>query len=302
MNVRGKVGIATCQVLPEPDADEDLLLSALRERSIEPFLIAWDAPEESPGVRSSAGASIAVEELDLVVIRSTWNYLEAPDRFRAWLRDTAQRSELWNRAETCIENLDKHYLGTLEAAGIPIIPTWFVDRGSSFDLAARWADSDWEAIVIKPTISAGSFATRVFGRDQSEDARAFLAAGLGERDWLVQRYEPAVETNGERAIVLIDGEVSHAVRKSARFSGDDEEVSAAYAPTDRERAFAARVMEQVGEPTLYARVDTIEDAAGELLLAELELLEPSLFFVQCPEALDRFVSAIESRCAGSRER
>jgi hypothetical protein len=51
-------------------------------------------------------------------------------------------------------------------------------------------------------------------------------------------------------------------------------------------------MATLTEPVLYARVDLMEGEPGEWLLSELELAEPSLFFVQHPEALSRFVAAL----------
>ncbi len=45
------------------------------------------------------------------------------------------------------------------------------------------------------------------------------------------------------------------------------------------------------EPPLYARIDLVRDATGNTLLMELELIEPSLYFDQCPEAATRFVDA-----------
>lgn len=112
---------------------------------------------------------------------------------------------------------------------------------------------------------------------------------------MAQRYLPAVEGGGERAIVVIDGEVSHVVRKSSRFDGDVERVSAAAAPSPDERMFAERALAAVGGPLLYGRVDLIPDETGALRLAELELLEPSLFLRQHPPALERFVAAILAR-------
>ena len=42
---------------------------------------------------------------------------------------------------------------------------------------------------------------------------------------------------------------------------------------------------------LYARVDLMPDEEGPMV-SELELIEPSLYLVQSPAALDRFVRAI----------
>lgn len=60
-----------------------------------------------------------------------------------------------------------------------------------------------------------------------------------------------------------------------------------------------------GAPLLYARVDTARDDRGALLLMELELVEPSLFFTHAPETLPGFVAAVvreASRARAARDR
>lgn len=85
-------------------------------------------------------------------------------------------------------------------------------------------------MVVKPAISAASLHTRRFQIDRDGDldeGRRFLADLAAERDVMIQPYLPSVETEGERALIWIAGELTHAVRKSPRFSGEDEEVSEA---------------------------------------------------------------------------
>ena len=47
----------------------------------------------------------------------------------------------------------------------------------------------------------------------------------------------------------------------------------------------------------YARVDAIEDAAGRVVVSELELIEPSLFFGFGPGSLERYAGMLK-RLAG----
>ena len=46
---------------------------------------------------------------------------------------------------------------------------------------------------------------------------------------------------------------------------------------------------------MYARIDVAPGPAGEPVVMELELIEPSLFFPQSSYALERFVTAIRRR-------
>lgn len=280
---RPRIGLITCRELPEPDADQELLLAALAEGGGDPALLPWDDPEGDAG------------GFDLCVLRSAWNYFTDPGRFEAWLAAAALRAPLWNPLPVLRWNLRKTYLRQLERQGIPIAPTRWIAEGEVPDLGAILAETSWTDFVVKPAVSAGSFLTRRFAAGERVGAEAFLAAGGRDREWMVQRYLGAVETSGERAIVAIDGKVTHAVRKTPRFAGEAERVSGALDPSEDERMFAERALAAVGTPLLYARVDVIPDETGGLRLAELELLEPSLFLSQHPPALERFVAAILAR-------
>lgn len=114
---------------------------------------------------------------------------------------------------------------------------------------------------------------------------------------LVQPYMRSVEDHGERALIWIDGEVTHAIRKSPRFAGHDERVSSdGVAVAEDERAFAGAVVRAAqrcvaGEAIAYARVDIVRDGDG-LRVMELELIEPSLYFAQGPRGLERFVKVL----------
>ena len=56
-------------------------------------------------------------------------------------------------------------------------------------------------------------------------------------------------------------------------------------------------MAETGEIGERQRVDVARDARGQVVVMELELVEPSLFLLQSPPALERFVNAIAARLA-----
>jgi hypothetical protein len=173
-----------------------------------------------------------------------------------------------------------------------------VRRGSGRSLGDVLASRAWSHAVVKPAVSAASFETRVL-RASALDASlvAWFAGALEARDMLVQPYMDSVEGYGERALIWIDGEVTHAIRKNPRFAGHDECVSSdGVAVADDERAFAQSVVRAArrcvpGEAITYARVDIVRDGDG-LRVMELELIEPSLFFAQGPRGLERFVRVL----------
>lgn len=282
-----RVGIVTCVELPEADPDETLLLDALKARSLDARMLAWDDDSLKPGA------------FDLCVVRSAWNYHENPAHFAHWLGRAHEESRLLNPHSVMEWNLHKRYLAELESAGLPIIPSRFVDRGAPADLRAIMAEEGWDDVVIKPAISAGSANTRRFGAERVTEGDGFLKALSAVRDMMVQPYVRAVETGGERALVWIDGEPTHCIEKAPRFDDDEESVSDALPIGDDERAMLERALGLLDETPLYARLDVIRED-GRLLVSEFELLEPSLFLLQHPPALERLVGAIEREALSVR--
>ncbi len=279
-----KVAIATCRKLPEPDVDEALLTAALAARGVRARVLAWDD-----------GAAQA-ERDELVVIRSTWNYFEDVEGFLSWVTRTGEATRLFNPASIVRGNAKKTYLRDLEQRGIDIVPTAWAMRGErACAVDAIMREHGWDTIVIKPVVSAGSFKTQRFDASEVESAQRFFDELHAERDVMIQRWMPSVDTYGERSLVWIDGTLTHAIRKSPRFVGGREAVSGDVPIAPNERAFAERVLEPIREQILYARVDMVADEMGTLRLMELELIEPSLFLRQCPLALDRLVTGIVAR-------
>jgi hypothetical protein len=279
-----RIAVATCRVKPEPDPDETPLLAALTARGVHAETLAWDDPAAAPA-----------DEFDLVVIRSTWNYFLDPARFVDWAQRTASATLLRNAEAAVRWNLHKRYLLELERAGLPVVATALVPQGPEPDLAALCAARGWPEIVVKPAVSASSFRTRRFAAEEHA-AQAFLRSLCAHRDALVQPALPGFTDPGERAHVWIAGEHTHCVNKQPRFAGEDERVSGAQAPSAEERALMRRVLaalpHDVRRDLLYARLDLVSDPDGRLLVSELELLEPSLFLIQHPPALERLAAAV----------
>ena len=281
------VALASCQVLPEPDPDETLLLDALSAAGLVAGSLAWD----DPAVDWSVPA--------MTLLRATWNYPRHAEAFGTWLAAAASRTELWNPLPVVRWNLHKRYLLELEAAGVAVTPTLLVAHGTARStLRVTMEEAGWEDAVVKPAVGAASHgARRVAAGDDAEAAEAHLAQLLEGGDVLVQPYLQAVEGHGERALIWIDGALTHAVRKTPRFAGEDEAVSDAVPISPAEARLARHAVEVALRhgPILYARIDVVPGPAGEPVVMELELIEPSLFFRQGPAALERLTSAVVRR-------
>jgi glutathione synthase/RimK-type ligase-like ATP-grasp enzyme len=269
-----RLRIATCTTLPEVDVDEEPLARAVAAAGIDATLVAWDDPH------ADWDAPIPT------LLRSTWNYALAIDDFLAWVSRVSAIAPLWNPPEVVRTNVHKRYLLELAARGVPVIPTTLVPRGE-MDLAAV----DTDRFVIKPEVGAGSLDTRTFRRgdvDAIEHLTMITARGAA----LVQPYVVSVEDYGERSMIWIDGDLTHSIRKSPRFSGDDERIDGPFPIADDERVVAEAALAPYVDKILYGRVDLARDGAGNPMVMELELVEPSLFFARHPPSLDRFVDAL----------
>lgn len=274
-----RIALASCLDLPEPDPDQAPTLEALTRAGHEAIPVAWDDPKADWG------------SFDLCVLRATWNYARHVEAFIAWLDRVSTQTRLWNSAGVAKANLHKRYLLDLEARGIPIVPTTIVLQGQACDVQALVDQRGWAEVVVKPAIGAGSWRTMRFESDAFAEAGAFVREIGAHGDVLVQEARPEFADPGERALVWIDGELTHSVVKRPRYAGQDESVSPGGPVTDAQRDFADEVLKLVREPLMYARIDVIPTREG-FMLNELELIEPSLFFNQGPVGLARFVEAV----------
>lgn len=281
--------IATCAELPKGDEDYGLLSLALTEHGVSSEWVAWDDPAVDWGQ-------------SLVVIRSTWDYTARRQQFVAWARSVPR---LCNPAEVVEWNSDKTYLRDLAAAGVPVVPTDWSAPGEPVALP------DTGEYVIKPSVGAGSMgAGRFRAGPGSAAAASEHAAGLHRagRTVMVQPYLGQVDSAGETALIYLDGQFSHSVRKGAMLPegvvhGVDSR--SLYVPERISARPASAAEFEVAEQTLaavrarfgallYARVDLLPSPDGPRLV-ELELTEPSLFLAEVPGSADRLAAAIAAR-------
>lgn len=278
------------------DEDEDMpiLAEAVAATGSEVSVCAWDDP------------AVRWDEADLAVVRSPWDYPERAAEFSAWIDRCAEAgARLANPAEVLRWNLDKRYLKHLAEAGVPVVPTAYVEPGASVELP------DDGEFVVKPTVGAGSRLAARYAADERKRATAHVArlhaAGLAA---MVQPYRHAVDAGGERALVFVGGRFLHAMRKEgvlapgARSDGvrDAHPGRVPWQPSDAELALARRALAAVpgGHDLLYGRVDLIMEPEHGPVLMELEVLEPSLFLTHHPGSAAVFAQAIAESAARTR--
>lgn len=254
-------------------------MDACRDAGLDAALAAWDDP------------AVDWASFDLAVVRSTWNFYECEHAFRHWIERTDEATRLLNPASLMLRTIDKTYLAELERSGVPVVPTHFLAPSENIEEVVT--ERGWDRFVLKPTVSAGSYMTERFSLDSLAQAGEFAASLSRTHKVMVQPYMSAVERGGEVALNHVDGELTHGVLKSPRFVGQEESVSSAITPSSEQRAVAEKVMETIGEAWLYARIDLMADEDGEWLLSEMEVIEPSLFFLQHRPAMERFIAALQ---------
>lgn len=230
------------------------------------------------------------------VFRSTWDYFERIDSFRAWLDRACPLTRLINDPALIRWNMDKHYLADLYAAGIRVVPTDILEAGTPVDLGERLDELGWDAVVIKPAISGGARLTWRADRASAATHQQALARTLTREAMLIQPFEADIMRTGEISLIVIDGAVTHAVRKIARpgdFRVQDDHggTVVAHRPAEDEIVFALEAAGACPLPPVYARVDLVRGTSG-LRLMEIELIEPELFFRFHPPAATSFAQAL----------
>lgn len=289
------------------------LVSARAARGLDedmpPLLAAFAAQGAHAEIADWDDAQVDWRGFDLALLRSAWDYTERLSEFLGWVERAAAATRLLNPVSVVRWNSDKHYLLTLAAQGLAVVPSTFAEPGADPGRVLRefLAQAPEDDLVVKPAVGAGARDTRRHARTDQPAILAHLRRLLDAgRSVLLQPYLSHVDRDGETALIFIDGRFSHAIRKGALLPRGAAASAALFAaeqisprqPAADERALAERLLAKLPVATLlYARVDLIRDGRGEPCLLELELTEPSLFFAHSPDAAARFATAALRRLA-----
>jgi len=278
---------------PEGSIDEALHV-ALQGRGIDFTRPLWNDP------------TVEWSAFDLAVVRTPWDYTADRDGFLRWAEHAASQVGVENPPDVLRWNTHKSYLIELEERGVPVVPTAWLSRGATVDLAALCVARGWSEIVVKPTVAAGSDGLlRLHARDADQpEVRDHLTALLVAGDAMVQPFRRRI-VEGELSLIAVEGRVTHAVRKvpaagdfrvQGRFGGH---YASEVAPAEAV-ALAEWILESVGPPLLFARIDLLLADDGSLELGELEVTEPDLYLEHSERGTEALIDAIERRVARHR--
>jgi hypothetical protein len=236
---------------------------------------------------------------EAVVIRTTWDYQNAPEAFLSIL-DQVQVSgtHLENALDLVRWNMNKRYLRDLERGGIALVPTvWGSDIGT-MDESEILRRLGTDEVVLKPEVGANADHTYRLGRSSPGWRQAAVA--FERRAYLAQPFIASIVTEGEYSLVYFGGEFSHAIVKTPRAHDFrvQEEHGGIIRPVDPSPELVEagrRVLAALAHVPLYARADFVRLEGGVHALMELELIEPSLYFRMDQGAPERFARALDER-------
>ncbi|NSC20026.1 hypothetical protein FM076_01910 [Streptomyces albus subsp. chlorinus] len=241
--------------------DEDIFLSS---RLRDAFDIALCHPLD---------AAALMDTFDAVVVRNSGpvlHYRNEYDAFRA--RAEARGTRVYNPLSGRGDMGGKRYLLDLTAAGYPVIPT--IDRQRDLHLLP-----ESEQYAVKPKEGADSIGLAFVPRHE--------LSGLAYGDILVQ---PRVDFRYEVSFFYVDDAFQYAL-----YAPDPGRrwVLEPYEPTGTDLAFARRFLDWNTLEHGVQRVDACRTQRGDLLLVELEDLNPYLSLDLVPDGTrEAFVAAM----------
>lgn len=286
-----KLAIISCARLPKGVAEDQPLFIALQQHpDINYDICIWDDPH------------INWEQYDVCLLRSVWDYHEKSEAFMRWIRSASAVTKIINPPEVIQWNSNKLYLRAMQEHGLPIAPTlWLKQHKDCLLSSAIQQLPESERYFLKPTIGADSSGTFRFNPSQLNSAQVHLDQWLQSHDMMLQCYLPSVESYGEISAIYIGDQFSHAIRKTP--VNGDYRVQDTFGATDQahilttdERTVSNAAMiyliKKMG-PLSYARIDMLINK-NQVVINEVELIEPSLFFHHHPIAAQRLINQLQS--------
>ncbi|MGD9682518.1 MAG: RimK family alpha-L-glutamate ligase [Candidatus Obscuribacterales bacterium] len=260
------------------------------EKDYQPAIACLQAKGHTACVRVWNDREVDWSLFENLVIASIWDYHRDLGSFRTWLSERARQSNVINSIDLIEWNLNKLYLKELEEAGVPVIPTLWAER-------PEIAGCPWQKVVIKPAVGAGSFGMRAFDLNRQRDAAESHIAGLADRlPAMIQPELPSVSAEGEFVMVYFDGRFSHAAIRplSGHQASVQDEIAAAtlLEPEKEQLNIGGKVIECLPSKPCYARIDLVRDLENRYVVLEVELVEPSLFLKESPQAISAYTASL----------
>lgn len=239
-------------------------------------------------------------DFDVVLIRSPWDYQDAPEQFLRILETIdASSATLENSLATVQWNINKKYLRELESKGVTIVPTIWKEQFDASEVATYFSHFNTEQLVIKPCVSANADNTFWLTKHNVDEYLSQLERIFAQRDHMVQPFMEHIVSEGEFSCFFFDGNYSHSILKTPK--KDDFRVQEEHGgqlklitPEPKLMEQALFSIQQLAQMPMYARVDFVR-FNDEFAMMEAELIEPSLYFNMDDQSAQRFADAFAAK-------
>lgn len=268
--------------------EDALVCEALKSEGLKVNRKAWNDPE------------FDWSNTKAIMFRTTWDYFDDFDEFSNWLNDVSKVTTLMNSEATVRWNIDKHYLKDLKNNGGHIAETLFIEKGTDCNLEDLHTKMNCETTILKPYISGAARHTYKLNSDNLNHYESIFQDLIAQEAMMLQPFQHKIVTEGEVSMMVFNGVFTHAILKKAkagdfRVQDDFGGTIYNYSPSEKEIKFAIEAVHACDEMPLYARVDIFNDNSGKIALAELELIEPELWFRNNPEAANVLAKATKEK-------
>jgi len=279
------LALITSRASPQLSESDRWLVTPLRAQGFEPIALPWDSKD------------VAWETFAAVVIRSAWDYHTRLQEYLVWLNSLEQlHVQVWNPLAIVRWNLEKSYLLDLENQGIALLPTAWLQQGSECYLLDLLEEKQWQEAVVKPTVGASASQVLKVHQREAEQMQSHLFQMLQTSAVMVQPFMQKVQTEGEYSFIFIGEQYSHAMLKrpqthefrvQPKYGGTAIPINPSHTLIQQAR----HIHEVLLHPLLYARIDAIQ-VEGKLVVMEVEVHEPGLFFPGHPQAAELFARTL----------
>ncbi|WP_051919608.1 ATP-grasp domain-containing protein [Basilea psittacipulmonis] len=262
--------LATCEQWPTGNQDIKRLSDVLNAK-----MIPWQ--------------KVVPKRHQCVLPWAVWDYTSQITAYKSWLL-SFDKGGIQNTASLQLWNMDKRYLLELENKGIPVIASVYL--GVEEDWDARFANINGlglgEHPVIKPVYGqSGKGVARFNGHVPS---REDYPNGL-----LLQPFVSSIQ--GEICLIYTNGTFSHAANRYLETSGEwryNSQYGAKVKTIDAKKSWielGEQILSMLPEMPRYARIDGLLTEQKQLMIVEVELIEPALYLPKTwgPADIRRFV-------------
>ncbi|EAJ5193669.1 hypothetical protein RLQ69_000900 [Campylobacter jejuni] len=266
--------IATCKAYKEGNEALKKLKAKLENLHYQCELKAW----QEIRVRHLA-------QNTLILPLAVWDYSLEYANFLHFLNELERaKISILNPSEILKMNADKSYLKILEEVNLPIIDSIIFKQNEEFDLSLI----PFQKAVIKPLVGQSGYKVRFL--EQKIPTKEEFPHGA-----LIQPFIESVEELGEFCFIFFGGKFNYAIHRQTQKdwranSNYGVKIAPLKNPSKAHIDLALKALKALKSSNLlYARVDLLPQKNGNVLINEVELIEPSLYFDFHENALEIFI-------------